>query len=219
MHTLKRFYYLEIHRRSPSRFHLPRSFFLVLIARALRPTHAYFTAFIIPPSFMSLSVPLILNGDFSLSSCLPSFRPSVRLSVCSFVRPSLLPFFFFFGYARMHTRTSAYIFAASLSLSRSNGCRRREAKSRQSMRTYAARYYVMPPDRGSDILCMLMLHNVGFVPLFSIYLFGSSLSPPRSRARSSLSRERTHRAVSYTCIYTLQCGHLFIVYTYIYIYL
>lgn len=32
----------------------------------------------------------------------------------------------------------------------------------------------MPADRGSDILCMLMPHNVGFVPLFGIYLFGSS---------------------------------------------
>lgn len=35
------------------------------------------------------------------------------------------------------------------------------------------RYYVMPAERGSDILCMLMPHNVGFVPLFSIYFFGS----------------------------------------------
>lgn len=37
------------------------------------------------------------------------------------------------------------------------------------------RYYVMPADRGSDILCMLMPHNVGFVPLFSIYLLGERL--------------------------------------------
>lgn len=42
---------------------------------------------------------------------------------------------------------------------------------KQNMRT--PRYYVMPTDCGSDILCMLMPHNVGFVPLFSIYLFGS----------------------------------------------
>lgn len=35
----------------------------------------------------------------------------------------------------------------------------------------------MPADRGSDILCMLMPHNVGFVPLFSVYLLDSSPSP------------------------------------------
>lgn len=47
----------------------------------------------------------------------------------------------------------------------------------RGMRTL--RYYVMPADRESDILCMLMPHNVGFVPLFSIYLFRRPL--PRSR--------------------------------------
>lgn len=41
----------------------------------------------------------------------------------------------------------------------------------------APRYYVMPADRGSDILCMLMPHNVGFVPLFSVYLLGSPPGP------------------------------------------
>lgn len=52
------------------------------------------------------------------------------------------------------------------------------------------RYYVIPTDCGSDILCMLMPHNVGFVPLFSIYLFDSP-----SHGRFCGSRASTRRDV------------------------
>lgn len=72
-----------------------------------------------------------------------------------------------FSLTQIHTYTRAYS----------------RCVEKQNMRM--PRYYVMPTDCGSDILCMLMLHNVGFVPLFSIYLFGS---PSHDR----FCRERGH---------------------------
>lgn len=89
-----------------------------------------------------------------------SFHPSSFLVL-------LLPSFrLFYKYACIHTYAREYVLPSCSFLH--DHCRGAEYAN-------VARYYVMPADRGSDILCMLMPHNVGFVPLFSIYLFGSLL--------------------------------------------
>lgn len=114
-----------------------------------------------------------------------------------FVRSSLLSVSFsltlVFGYAR---ERAAYILALSSSFSLTAiavVADDDEEESRRGMRAYAARYYVMPADRRSDILCMLMPHNVGFVPLFSIYLF----DPPPS---ALLSRAYAPRCIRTSCV-------------------
>lgn len=95
---------------------------------------------------------------------LPSFLPSFSLFLSLFL-----------GYARTHKRLYIRALALSLSLPFSFFHSHSRCVEKRSMRT--PWYYVMPADRGSDILCMLMPHNVGFVPLFSVYLLDSSPSP------------------------------------------
>lgn len=110
------------------------------------PTHAHLSMPIIPPSLF-LALFRTLDSGFFPSS--------------SFSRADT--------HGR-HTSERARIYSFRFSLSRSfpYDC----SGEKRSMRT--PRYYVMPVDRGSDILCMLMPHNVGFASLFfSIYLFGS----------------------------------------------
>lgn len=119
------------------------------------PTHAHFIAFVIPPS----------SFCFAHTRRRFLFLPSV---------------FLFLRYAHI-CEQARNIFALSSSFSYTHA--RRRCVEKQNMRM--PRYYVMPTDCGSDILCMLMPHNVGFVPLFSIYLFGS---PSHGR----FCRERGH---------------------------
>lgn len=135
-------------------------------------------------SFVHPSLSGALNRDFFL----PSFRPFV---------PSLR-FLLSCSCFRVCTRKSGiYTLALSSSFSLTAiavvVADDDEEESRRGMRAYAARYYVMPADRRSDILCMLMPHNVGFVPLFSIYLFG----PPPS---ALLSRAYAPRCIRTSCV-------------------
>lgn len=116
-----------------------------------------------------------------LSSFLSAFLLSVRSSL-------LLRFLLSYSCFRVCTRKST-VYTRSILLFLSHGHRRRRRRRRRGggkqagyASAYAARYYVMPADRRSDILCMLMPHNVGFVPLFSIYLFGPPPSALLSRA-------------------------------------
>jgi len=122
----------------------------------------------------SLSLSSLLYEPFADTRILvcPSFHPlcpspcSARSTMSSF----LFSVFFFFSheYVRTNERARIYSFPFSPSLSFPCDCHG-EKGSIQTPRYY----YVMPVDRGSDILCMLMPHNVGFIPLFNIYLFGS----------------------------------------------
>lgn len=98
-------------------------------------------------------------------------------SAHSTAAPSFRLFLSFLLFSRIRTHTGARVHSPSLSLSLfpSFSHSRSRCVEKRSMRT--PRYYVMPADRGADILCMLMPHNVGFVPLFSVYLLDSPPGP------------------------------------------
>lgn len=99
--------------------------------------------------------------------------PSSSLVQHSTAAPSFLPSFF--SLLDTHAHVNACIFVLSLSPFVSFLHSHSHYVEKPGMRT--PRYYVMPADRGSDILCMLMPHNVGFVPLFNVYLLGSPPGP------------------------------------------
>lgn len=139
------------------------------LAYLARSTTAFSTPFfLLVARVLRRHTAFVIPSSSSLVPHTQQPAPSFRLSLS-------------FSFSDTHVHVNAYIFALSLSFSLSFLHSRSHCVEKRSMR--APRYYVMPADRGSDILCMLMPHNVGFVPLFSVYLLGS---PPE--VRSLLSR-------------------------------
>jgi len=126
-------------------------------------------------SFPLLSLPFVLvvralRRHTHLT--MPIISPSLSFALFRTLNDEFFPFFsllLFLARVRTHERTSAYIFVPFFSFSLFSLRLLWRERSIQTPRYY----YVMPVDRGSDILCMLMPHNVGFIPLFNIYLFGS----------------------------------------------